>query len=836
MQSVTPEPTILSSGIGNGYYYSSEFQPGSDVIFYALVNNGTTPVAGYSVDIKILNDEYVEVFNTTATTNQQGFVSYTHTIPADWDSGAYDVYFYAGQNSGWTSMSVSDVSFVSEAAYAQAPAENEVSIPLLVETSHGSRSPYTGSLSLNFSGSEESINVVNGLYIFNTTLEPYTSESIYVDNIDAGYVYASSETTSTYVLPGSYIQSDGGDTIEYIILLYKTVNSTSIPLSNKEINIQGSYYDPINYSEVTVMDENLQTDSSGFARFNYTVPDISETSISFSIYHEQNYVGYFSISLYGSGSEAESYYSTDISTESYQILAGDSLDVTMQFEYCTSYYDCTGISGQDIIFYVPYLGTAYSGTTDANGNWTKTIQIPSTPVVNSYALMAYTTYNNTLYTTSYSVAAGYSISPNVTSTPSTLGGNAQIRFETKNPSTHGLLPSKQVFGALKYSSGSKTSYAEAFSGTTNANGILTYQVPLSEYGSYMLEAYSLTSGWTSKSFDFYKYMVDLTLEDSYTSGTSISIPVAVTNRETSSGVQNVGIEAVISYVYMDPTTYTNPIYPTGSCTTDTGGTCTLSIDVPAIASNNHYPYLYLLFSDGDQMGVVESDHFTIYASGATTTTTIVGTTSTSTTTTLPTGETTCSSCSGCSAKLNGDYDTVKLTADIADHDGTCVLIDASNVEFDCQGHTIDGDGDNSGYGAYMHLETGNTIKNCIFTGFKYGVYLSSSSLNTLNSNRACSNTESDFYLSESPVNYGDGNTCDNPDGWNDEGDSGCTYDCSAVTTTSTTTTIEGECSLEGDTPPCGEVELSEVIDFITEWVAGNATLSDVIKLINAWAG
>jgi len=64
---------------------------------------------------------------------------------------------------------------------------------------------------------------------------------------------------------------------------------------------------------------------------------------------------------------------------------------------------------------------------------------------------------------------------------------------------------------------------------------------------------------------------------------------------------------------------------------------------------------------------------------------------------------------------------------------------------------------------------------------------------------------------------------------------GITTTSITTTTSSTTTTLEGECSLAGDFPPCGEVELSEVIDFINEWVAGNATLSDVIKLINAWA-
>ncbi len=44
----------------------------------------------------------------------------------------------------------------------------------------------------------------------------------------------------------------------------------------------------------------------------------------------------------------------------------------------------------------------------------------------------------------------------------------------------------------------------------------------------------------------------------------------------------------------------------------------------------------------------------------------------------------------------------------------------------------------------------------------------------------------------------------------------------------------GSCEIEGDTPPCGAVELAEVIDFITEWDAGSADLEDVIDLINEW--
>ena len=43
------------------------------------------------------------------------------------------------------------------------------------------------------------------------------------------------------------------------------------------------------------------------------------------------------------------------------------------------------------------------------------------------------------------------------------------------------------------------------------------------------------------------------------------------------------------------------------------------------------------------------------------------------------------------------------------------------------------------------------------------------------------------------------------------------------------------CSLTGDAPPCGEITLSEVIAMITKWSANQATLSDTVKLIAAWA-
>ncbi|MEM4347590.1 MAG: NosD domain-containing protein [Candidatus Altiarchaeota archaeon] len=105
---------------------------------------------------------------------------------------------------------------------------------------------------------------------------------------------------------------------------------------------------------------------------------------------------------------------------------------------------------------------------------------------------------------------------------------------------------------------------------------------------------------------------------------------------------------------------------------------------------------------------------------------------------------TCSSCDGCTAALNDNIGCplgVNLTADITNHAGTCINNpeNFSNKIFDCQGHTIDGDGSGTDYGIYLNGKTGNTIKNCIITGFYRGIYLWSSSSNTLTSNTASSN-------------------------------------------------------------------------------------------------
>jgi len=79
------------------------------------------------------------------------------------------------------------------------------------------------------------------------------------------------------------------------------------------------------------------------------------------------------------------------------------------------------------------------------------------------------------------------------------------------------------------------------------------------------------------------------------------------------------------------------------------------------------------------------------------------------------------------------------------------------------------------------------IQNTINENSEIGILLWYSSDNLLNSNHVCYNPESDFYLAESVDNTGDENTCDKPDGWNDNDAEGCTYPCPTTTSTTTST-------------------------------------------------
>ena len=84
----------------------------------------------------------------------------------------------------------------------------------------------------------------------------------------------------------------------------------------------------------------------------------------------------------------------------------------------------------------------------------------------------------------------------------------------------------------------------------------------------------------------------------------------------------------------------------------------------------------------------------------------------------------CNSCSDCTKKLNGYYDTVVLTTDLINVKGSCITFGTDNVVFDGGGHKIDGD-DTGEFesGITMDGKSGNTIKNCVISDFSNGIYL-----------------------------------------------------------------------------------------------------------------
>ncbi len=53
-------------------------------------------------------------------------------------------------------------------------------------------------------------------------------------------------------------------------------------------------------------------------------------------------------------------------------------------------------------------------------------------------------------------------------------------------------------------------------------------------------------------------------------------------------------------------------------------------------------------------------------------------------------ETTCDSCEDCEAKINGEYDLVRLTKDLEYEERNCLnIIELKNKIFDCQGYRIE---------------------------------------------------------------------------------------------------------------------------------------------------
>ncbi len=108
----------------------------------------------------------------------------------------------------------------------------------------------------------------------------------------------------------------------------------------------------------------------------------------------------------------------------------------------------------------------------------------------------------------------------------------------------------------------------------------------------------------------------------------------------------------------------------------------------------------------------------------------------------------CYSCTDCSSKLDGRYETVRLAVNLTDEAGSCILITANTLVFDCQGNTIDGDAIGEfDIGIDAVGRTGNTVKNCVISDYTTGIRLENSSNHILDGNTVTRTTNAGLLLS-----------------------------------------------------------------------------------------
>ncbi len=107
----------------------------------------------------------------------------------------------------------------------------------------------------------------------------------------------------------------------------------------------------------------------------------------------------------------------------------------------------------------------------------------------------------------------------------------------------------------------------------------------------------------------------------------------------------------------------------------------------------------------------------------------------------------CTSCTSCSKIIQDKAQsggTVKLLNSITDQDGNCIEFDGTdNVTFDCQGFTISGDGDDTGYGINIsHNANNNTITGCTnISYFGKGIWIKDSNYNRIENSTVVYNDE-----------------------------------------------------------------------------------------------
>ena len=599
------EPSILHAGIGNGDEWDSEFQPGTNIIFYALINKTGS---NYPVNFSIRNPSDTEIFNTTLYTDSYGFVPYEYTSPEGEESGEYRAKFSIGDDYDHVYFTVSSVSFI-KATWIDSIVGKTVSFPILVESSYGSRIPYNGKLNLNVDGMNQEIDVANGAYMFNTTVTE-GHKDVYINNVSVGNI--NSINNITYYMTPECVDASIGDTINYVLLFHNIGDNA--PRANINANIESYYW---NDGKQIIFNKNFTTDSNGFIRFNFTIPDISSDwgRIIFDIRYNSEYIGDFDIDINDVPETNTPHYSFSINEEDDEVVPGGYTNVTIKFRYWNG-NSYSAVSNVQVVLNLPYQNATYAGITNSNGEWKKNIQLPSSPQFNSYEILGYTIYKTNFYYDSANIdVIPYRTSPDIIAEPNVIGENLEIRFRTHHPQNRSSnIPNKQIFGSIEQAirtidcSWDTLNYMSVFSGITNSSGEIRYFIPMNEYGRYHVNAYH-DMWWTRNTFYFLKYKVNVTANENYPPNTEIEIPVKITNRETGTPVANVLVEGVLDVYYKDILN-SDDNYPSASCTTNVNGVCILKIKIPLLL-NDGWAGLNIMFSDGYYSGVIKLYGFKI---------------------------------------------------------------------------------------------------------------------------------------------------------------------------------------------------------------------------------
>ena len=152
--------------------------------------------------------------------------------------------------------------------------------------------------------------------------------------------------------------------------------------------------------------------------------------------------------------------------------------------------------------------------------------------------------------------------------------------------------------------------------------------------------------------------------------------------------------------------------------------------------------------------------------------------------------------------VEGDYHTCVLKSD---GKVKCYGAGESSVSYPHYGQSKDytgGDTKTFTKTRFINLNIiNNSISNC-----DYGIYAQNSN-SIIHSNTVCNNTNNDFYSQDWHSSSGDDNTCDNPDGWNDDGTTGCTYACASQSDGVCYCSNCDDCEERLNDPVCREVML-----------------------------